>query len=166
MNTALDTYCIDANVLIQAWQKYYSPKFCPDYWNVLDELGKQNKIFICEDVYGEIKKTEDDLYDWLKKCNIPIKKSSENVIKCLKEIYQNPLHLKLVDNTKNRSLADPWVIAHAMSENAVVVSKEEKITATNTDKVKIPNVCENMNVRCINDFEFIHEIKLKFTCSL
>ena len=74
MSTTLDTYCIDANVLIQAWQKYYSPKFCPDYWNVLDELGKQNKIFICEDVYGEIKKTEDDLYDWLKKCNIPIKK--------------------------------------------------------------------------------------------
>ena len=63
MSTTLDTYCIDANVLIQAWQKYYSPKFCPDYWNVLDELGKENKIFICEEVYGEIKKTEDDLYE-------------------------------------------------------------------------------------------------------
>ena len=117
-------------------------------------------------INNEIKKTEDDLYDWLKSCNIPIKKSSENVIKCLKEIYQNPLHLKLVDNTKNRSLADPWVIAHAMNEKAIVVSKEEKITAINTEKVKIPNVCENMSVRCINDFEFIQEIQLKFSCSL
>jgi hypothetical protein len=39
-------YCLDANVLIQAWQKYYNPKFCPDYWKILTELGKNGKIFI------------------------------------------------------------------------------------------------------------------------
>jgi len=33
-------------VLIQAWQKYYNPKFCPDYWDILIEFGKQDKIFI------------------------------------------------------------------------------------------------------------------------
>jgi hypothetical protein len=54
MSTISNTYCIDANVLIQAWQKYYCPKFCPDYWKILDELGRQNRIFICEDVYNEI----------------------------------------------------------------------------------------------------------------
>ena len=42
MNTMANKYCIDANVLIQAWQKYYNPKFCPDYWNILIELGKHN----------------------------------------------------------------------------------------------------------------------------
>lgn len=44
-------YCLDANVLIQAWQKYYSPKLCPDYWQVLNYLGAQNKKFIPEIVY-------------------------------------------------------------------------------------------------------------------
>ena len=58
-------YCLDANVLIQAWQKYYNPKFCPDYWNILIELGKRNKIFIPELVYEEITRTEDDLSKWL-----------------------------------------------------------------------------------------------------
>ena len=53
MSTKASKYCLDANVLIQAWQKYYSPKFCPDYWKILIELGKQAKIFIPEIVYEE-----------------------------------------------------------------------------------------------------------------
>ena len=38
-------FCIDANVLIQAWQKYYSPKICPSSWDMLNELGI---MFKCE----------------------------------------------------------------------------------------------------------------------
>ncbi|HRG07967.1 MAG TPA: DUF4411 family protein, partial [Cyclobacteriaceae bacterium] len=68
--------------------------------------------------------------------------------------------------TKSRSLADPWVIAHAMKENATVVTKEEKITAVNTTKIKIPNVCDNMKVRWINDYKFVEELNIRFTCSI
>ncbi|NLR63269.1 DUF4411 family protein [Chitinophaga varians] len=167
MNATANKYCIDANVLIQAWQKYYNPKFCPDYWNVLIELGKQGVIFIPEMVYEEIIRTEDDLSKWLKNSKIPIHKMSEPVTLCLQRIFSNnPLHKNLVDNTKARSLADPWVIAHALNENATVVTKEEKVTALNSVKIKIPNVCENMGVRWINDFEFIQELDLQFMCSL
>lgn len=167
MSTMANKYCLDANVLIQAWQKYYNPKFCPDYWNVLIEVGKQETIFIPEYVYEEIVRTEDDLSKWLKSSGIPIKKVSEQVANCLKSIYStNPNHINLVDNTKARSLADPWVIAHSIHESATVVTKEEKVTALNSNKVKIPNVCENMGVRWINDFQFIDELEIKFNCSL
>ncbi len=40
-----DIYCLDANALIQAWQKYYAPRICPDYWEVLNELGIKRKSF-------------------------------------------------------------------------------------------------------------------------
>ena len=165
MSTMANKYCLDANVLIQAWQKYYIPKFCPDYWEILIELGKQDKIFIPEYVSEEIVRTEDDLAMWLKGSKIPIKKVSEQVANCLKTIYSsNPIHQNLVDNTKARSLADPWIIAHALHENATVVTKEEKVTALNSVKVKIPNVCDNMGIRWINDFQFIDEINIKFNC--
>jgi hypothetical protein len=166
MNTKANRYCLDANVLIQAWQKYYSPKLCPNYWDVLIDLGRQDLIFIPELVYEEITRTEDDLSKWLKSSKIPIHKITESVTICLQKIYaQNTSHKHLVDNTKARSLADPWVIAHALNENATVVTKEEKVTAPNSPKVKIPNVCENMGIRWINDFEFIHELDIRFTCS-
>lgn len=165
MSTHATKYCLDANVLIQAWQKYYNPTFCPDYWEVLNELGIQEKIFIPEEVFREITRTEDELSNWLKSSKIPIAKITESVTKRLQNIYlANPVHKNLVDNTKARSLADPWVIAHALDNNAVVVTKEEKVTALNSKKIKIPNVCENMGVRWINDFEFVNEIGIKFNC--
>lgn len=159
-------YCLDANVLIQAWQKYYSPKFCPDYWLLLNELGLDNKIFLPQLVFEEITRTEDELTKWLKDSDVPVYKIDEPVTKCLKNIYAaNPIHQFLVDNTKQRSLADPWVIAHAINENACVVTKEEKVTAANTNKIKIPNVCENMSIRWINDFQLIEELNIKFSCA-
>lgn len=160
-------YCLDANVLIQAWQKYYNPTFCPDYWDILIQLGLSKKIFIPELVYDEITRTEDELSNWLKSSKIPVHKISEPVAACLKKIYShNPTHINLVDNTKNRSIADPWIIAHAINQNATVVTKEEKITASNSTKIKIPNVCENMGVRWINDFHFVQEQKIKFNCKI
>lgn len=95
-----------------------------------------------------------------------MRKANESVIGSLKEIYKTPAHLKLVDNTKNRSLADPWVIAHAMENNSVVVTKEEKVTQANSTKVKIPNVCDNVGVRWINDFEFVQELNFRFSCQV
>lgn len=167
MSTKAKIYCLDANVLIQAWQKYYSPKFCPGYWNVLNELGAQGRIFIAEEVFNEITKTEDDLCKWLKESSIPIRNVNGNVTKCLQDIYaNNPIHKTLVDNTKARSLADPWVIAHAIHEGAIVVTKEEKVMALNSNRIKIPNVCDNMGVVWMNDFDFVAEVNIQFSCTL
>ena len=158
-------YCLDSNVLIQAWQKYYSPAFCPEYWDRLKELGAQGRIFIPKVVFDEITRTEDELATWLKGGAIPVYNVDESVANCLKEIYAaNPVHQFLVDNTKQRSLADPWVIAHSLKENACVVTKEEKVTAA-TNKIKIPNVCDNMKVRWINDFQLISEVQMHFACT-
>ena len=160
-------YCIDANVLIQAWQSYYSPKVCPSYWDVLNELGKRGVIFIPEVVYEEIEKGEDDLYEWLKKSDIPIKKIDGTVTNCLKDIYAtNPNHKYLVSSNGIHSKADPWVIAHAIKENAIVVTKEKKDYIKKQTKIKIPHVCENMNVKWIDDFEFIQYLNLKFSCEI
>jgi len=173
MKFAAKIYCLNANVLIQAWQKYYSPKLCPDYWNILNELGEQGRIFIPEEVKNEIivkdddENLEDDLSKWLKESTIPVHKVDENVIACWQRILQaNPLHKLLVDNIKGRSLADPWVISHAMMMNATLVTKENKEIALNSKRIKIPNVCENMGVRWIDDFEFIKELGITFSCSI
>lgn len=165
MSTATALYCLDANVLIQAWQKYYSPKFCPDYWKVLDEYGSRGTIFLPEAVYDEVVRTDDALSSWFKQSKLPIHKISGPVTRCLQDIYNHNIsHKNLVDNTRNRSLADPWIIAHALHNNATVVTKEEKITALNSNRIKIPNVCENMGIRWINDFQLIEELGIYFSC--
>ena len=167
MKLTSEIFCIDTNVLIEAWQRYYSPEICLDYWKILNEIGAQGRIFISEVVFDEIKKSEDDLFKWLKDSNISVKKIDESVSKCLQDIYsKNEIHKYLVDNTKLRSLADPWIIAHAINERATVVTKEEKVTALNSRRIKIPNVCDNMGIRCINDFQLIRELNIKFSCEI
>jgi hypothetical protein len=90
----------------------------------------------------------------------------EPVTQCLSKIFEtDSLHQHLVDNIKGRSLADPWVIAHAMAQQACVVTKEKKQIAR-TDRIRIPNVCERMSVRCIDDFQIIEELDIRFSCSM
>jgi hypothetical protein len=165
MSESPSIYCLDANVLIQAWQKYYSLELCPDYWSLLNELGRMGRIFLPQLVSDEITRTEDELATWLAQSQVPIKEIDGTVTECLTQIYEaNPFHKYLVDNTKQRSLADPWVIAHAKKENACVVTKEEKVSVPYSTRIKIPNVCENMGIRWINDFQFINEVKIRFSC--
>ncbi len=172
MSSTAHIYCLDANVLIQAWQKYYSPGLCPDYWDILNMLGSERRIFIPEEVKNEItvtddkEKTEDDLSKWLKRSSIPVHKPTEEVIKCWQNILQaNPIHKLLVDSARGRSLADPWVISHALHKKATVVTKENPITSINARKpITIPNVCDNMQIRWIDDYTFVKELGLKFSC--
>ncbi|MCX6271029.1 MAG: DUF4411 family protein [Bacteroidetes bacterium] len=165
MSTMAKLYCLDANVLIEAWQKYYSPALCPDYWDALNSLGDRDIIFIPELVFEEIVRTDDHLSKWLKQSKIKVHKIDEDVTRCISHIYSvDPLHKQLVDSTKNRSLDDPWVIAHAMKEKATVVTKEELVTAPNSRKVKIPNVCKNLGIRWIHDFQMIDEVGIRFSC--
>ncbi|MGQ0540320.1 MAG: DUF4411 family protein [Blastocatellia bacterium] len=164
--TSSKKYCLDSNVLIQAWRGYYSPVFCPDYWNILIGLGRKCQIVIPHMVFEEITRTDDDLSEWLKSSQIPKLPHTEAVVNCWRTILaKNPTHKLLVDNIRQRSLADPWVIAHAINENACVVTKENKETA-NTTRIKIPNVCDNMGVPWINDFQFIEESGIRFTCTI
>lgn len=156
-------YCLDTNIFIEGWNKYYSPLFCFGYWEIIEKLSKEGIVFIPEEVKKEIDKIDDSLKDWLKNKPYMIREMVPGVQKKLKEIYaKDRLHENLADNTKNRSQADPWVIAHALYENATVVTKEEKINSPGSNKIKIPNVCENMGVRCIDDFGFIKEVKITF----
>ena len=167
MSPSPTTYCLDANVLIQAWQKYYSPKFCPDYWTILRELGKQHRIFLAEEIHQEIIRTEDELTEWLKTSDIPIRKTDVNVIACWRTILDsNPLHKLLVDDVKGRSIGDPWLIAHAINAGATVVTKEASLTAANSNRIRIPNVCDNIGVPWMDDFAFVQELGIQFTCSL
>jgi predicted nucleic acid-binding protein len=160
-------YCLDTNVIIEAWNKYYSRDFCPDYWQILNDLGERNIVFIPREVFDEIYSKKDELSKWLSNSSIPVHSTDDIVTTNTAKIFEaNPLHMNLVQESKGRSLADPWVIAHAMKNKATVVTKEAKVynSNPNSSKVHIPDVCENMGVKWIDDYQMIKELGVKFSC--
>jgi len=159
-------YCLDTNVLIQAWNWYYAPDICSSYWNCLESLIEKGDIFIPEEVFREIEKEDDQLLVWVKQHKeIFVHEINQDVEECIKKVYENPSHHRLVDTLKSRSLADPWVIAHAMAESAVVVTKEN-IELRSRNRIRIPNVCDDLKIEWINDFEFIRRMGIKFSAEM
>lgn len=52
--------------------------------------------------------------------------------------------------------ADPWLIAHAKAYSGRVVTFET--SAPTSKKPKIPDVCEKLDVKCLNVYEMAREL--------
>ena len=59
-------YLLDANVLITANNTYYQLERVRQYWNWLVSCGNLGQLKIPREIYDEIRKGQDDLWDWLK----------------------------------------------------------------------------------------------------
>lgn len=153
-------YCLDTSALIQPWNTYYSMELCPEYWDVLDDLARRGVVFCTQDVKREIKKGDDELFAWVKQRPFLFQEVTAGVQQNLRSILQE--HRDLVDTKRDRSMADAWVIAHAMAEGATVVTKEGFAPR----RVKIPDVCNALGVRCVDDFIFLREVGVRFSARL
>ncbi len=151
-------YCFDTNALIEPWNNYWRPDMVPDYWDILADLGHQKRLFCPEEVEREIHKQGDDLSEWLKVNKHIVQPITQGIQKKVREVLKQ--FPALINVGKGRSMADPWVIAHASASGAIVVTKEV-LTGSST-KYRIPDVCKNLSIECIDDFEFSKRENIKF----
>lgn len=158
-------YIIDTNVLIEAKNRYYSPAFFMSFWEV---LPTKNNICSIDMVKNELSSgnINDFLSNWIKTNNnffMPTTNYQANYQKVANNINRTNKY-KTGDRINNfLGGADPWLIAYAMEKKATVVTSETLIQYTGSPiSIKIPNVCADMKVRCINTFEMLKEIKATF----
>ena len=156
----MSLYCLDTGVLIEPWNKYYSPEICPNYWDILDKLAKEERVFCTIEVKKELEKIDDGLYGWVKERPHLFREITDEVNQNMLKIMAS--HPELVKENKGRSMADPWVIAHAMAENAIVVTTE----MPGSRKIKIPDVCAAYNVPWIQETDFAREINVHFSAQI
>ena len=57
--------------------------------------------------------------------------------------------------------ADPWVIACAKAHGFVVVTQEQ-LAGPGTKKIKIPNICDELDVICYNTFDMLNDLNATF----
>ena len=62
-------YCLDTNVFIEPWNKFYSMQFTKGYWEILENFAREHIVFSPVEVKREIEKIDDDLLKWLKDKN-------------------------------------------------------------------------------------------------
>lgn len=163
-------YLFDTNCFIEAANRFYGFDFAPSYWEAVLEEINSGRVGIIDRVHMETKAgkdKEDELALWVdENCkNILETKSIEYqkmFQKIINGVIPNSDHKqKAKDEFAQGDIADPWLIAAALVMNNTVVTLEEN-DPQNRKKILIPCVCNQMGVRCIDLYDFLREIGVKF----
>ena len=164
MSIEPEKYCFDTDCFIEPWNKFYSYKSHKSYWEdfVLSEIRNKN-VIILKEVYDELGRKDDDLFRWLKghkskDSNIIIVDVDRDLVRRVQSLLEK--YQKLISSGRGRSSADPFLIEYARRNNFSVVTLEN--ASNNLNKPKIPDVCNEEGVKCINFHEYIDRIGVSF----
>ena len=151
-------YSIDTSALIEGYIRDFPPDVFPPVWKKLDELIDDGFLRATEEVLYELEKKDDKVYEWA--CHhghmfVPIDGRIQEAVKFILRDYT-----RLIDTRKNRSGADPFVIALALVEGLSVVTAEN--LSGSLERPKIPDVCRALSIRCLNMLELFREQGWRF----
>jgi hypothetical protein len=155
-------YLLDANVLIDANRDYYPLNRVPEFWEWLVNAGENGNVKIPLEVYEEISDGNDELANWAKQ---------EQIRKAL--LLQEEVDVSLVSYATDHGYAsdltddevvkigrDPFLIAYALTDkdNRYLVTTEVSKPSRQRANRHLPNVCNDLGVKCYNTFEFVRAL--------
>jgi len=175
----MDSYCFDSGAfLYMARNRYpfYPRDVFPKLWEKVEVLVGNERLFICQEVFEEMsggrnkpatdKPNEDQLIAWLEemKSRHPsfVRKTDDNIQRYAENISRN--YPMLVDQSRPKD-ADPYLVAHAQADDAVVVPQELLPKNSKVDPKfmkKVPNVCKHIGIECVDLVGFMRREQMVF----
>lgn len=138
-------------------RRNYPPDVLPGVWEKVEQLILDQLICSVDEVYFEIMSQDDTLSDWAKRRQHIFLPIDEDVQRNAIDILQT--HSNLLDLKKNKSDADPFLIALARVHNCAVVTKEKP--SGGPERSKIPDVCKSYAIECITLLEMLRREGLR-----
>jgi hypothetical protein len=160
------SYLLDTNVFIQAHRVYYPIDLFPVFWEWLTQQNLNDNIKSIDQVYNEIKNQKDELSEWCKSLDNKkwfLSVSDDETQEHFRIIANWIMSQNFKDSAKQifLSVADPWLIAKAMSCDLTIVT-QEKSAPQSKSKIYIPDVCNFFSVPYTNTIGMIRNLGGKF----
>jgi hypothetical protein len=153
-------YCLDSSALIDAWVRKYPPDILPSLWRSIEGLITGGTLLSPEEVLLELERGSDELYKWAK--NHPtLFRPPTLMIQARVGHIVNRFPAFMQPRSPDGIWADPYVIALAQEVGAAVVTTEG-LADRNAKYLKIPNICKELGIRCLNTLQFIRECGWQF----
>ena len=157
------TYLLDANVFIQAKNLHYGLDFCPAFWDWLVERNAEGQVLSIERVLDELAAGSDELGQWAAgrgpgffvRPDAAILPSLRSVSAWATGQGYDPAAVSTF-----LQLADYYLVAHALAHEHTVVTHE--VASTSTKKIKIPDACIGLGIKCMNPFEMLRRERARF----
>lgn len=163
-------YVLDANVFIEAKNKYYGFSLCPGFWKALIAQHNNDRVFSIDKVLDELVDEGDRLSDWAKETVTKtfFKKTQDQAVidtfqKMVTWVNAQPQFTPAA-KAEFASAADGWVMAYAKVNGQAVVTHEE-FAPLAQKKVPMPNVCLEFEVEYVNTFEMLQVLNVRFILS-
>jgi hypothetical protein len=161
-------YLVDASVLMEAHRRYYRFGVCPGFWEALIWHHKQGVVTSIDRVKKEVEEGKDALRQWVKdECPSTIFDAANS--KAIGERYGKIISWAgAQDRYRPEALAgfatvaDGWLVAYA-GEHGLTVVTQEVAAPESKKEVKVPDVCEAFKVSCIDTFEMLEKLNVRFT---
>lgn len=155
-------YVFDTGVFIDIFRHYYRDQF-PSFWEQFDSAVRDERIVSTREVFKELEQVADDALVWAKRHRagvFPEPRAEE--MEFVAKIFSGHPHFQQLVQQKKRleggPCADPFVIAKAKTERRTVVTTEKR----RPDSARIPNICDEYKIVCVNLEKFMREEGWKF----
>jgi hypothetical protein len=157
---------LDANVFIEAKNRYYGFDLVPAFWTWLEDQAESGEIASTDMIYDELKDGGDDLAAWVKERReaiFHVRSTSQAVANAVRRLgtwvqsenYKPHVLAEFMDS------ADPFLIGAAVETGWILVTQETPAGASRK-KVKIPDACRHLRVEYENTFEMMRALGARF----
>jgi hypothetical protein len=156
-------YLLDANVFIQAKNLYYGLDFCPAFWDWVDAENRAGRVFSIEKVGDELNAIADELSTWSGQRGTRFfLQPDAAILPALSKVSAWATSQQYEPAAVSTFLqkADNYLVAHALAHAHTVVTHER--ASTSTKKIKIPEACIGLGVKCVTPFEMLRNSRVRF----
>ena len=156
-------YLLDSNIFIQAKNLHYGFDFCPAFWEWLIIHNESGKVASIEKVADELVSGKDDLSEWVKKRGSAFFLPADDaVVPKLSAVstWATTQSYEASAIGTFLQVADYWLVAQALAHNHTIVTHE--VPADSTKKIKIPNACIGLNLKCVSPYDMLRRENAEF----
>ena len=157
-------YLLDTNVFIQAKNLHYGLDFCPAFWEWLIVRNAASQVFSIEHVRAEIEAGGDELARWAADRGPgfflkpdPVMLPALGLVSSWATTGQ---HYEPAAVSTFLQVTDYYLVAHALAHGHTVVTQET--ASLSTKKIKIPDACIGLGVKCATPFEMLRRERARF----
>lgn len=156
-------YLLDADVFIRAKNLHYGFDFCPAFWDWLIAAGADGRVVSIERVGDELAAGDDDLATWA------AKRGSDFFLRPTPDVFTalgvvsrwvSSQQYEPAAVSTFLQVADYYLVAHGLAHGHAVVTHE--IASPSTRRIKIPNVCIGVGIKCVTPFEMLRREQARF----
>ena len=153
-------YLLDADVFIRAKNLHYGFDFCPAFWEWLVINNDAGKVFSVEKVGDDVQAVADESSEWAAALGTGFFLQPDAAVSKWASSHQyEPSAVSTF-----LQVADYYLVAQAYAGKHIVVAHE--IPSASTRKIKIPDACIGLGIKCMTPFEMLRHERARFVLGL